>query len=194
MRGYPQYYPISGLEDVASGNLRAIFPESSRRSSQVMSDAIADDLRGWLKEPFFSQEQRSPLELDARQRELATTRTDTGYRRVKGPAGAGKSVVLAARASSLAAEGKHMLVVSFNITLLNYLRDLAVRHDASRAVIRRQIDFLNFHYWCKRVCLETGHGEEYKRLWASSSVGDELQPGVRPRRGSPVASAAALSR
>lgn len=176
MREYRHYYPISSLEDVESGNLNAIFPESSRQSSQVMSAATADDLRGWLKEPFFSQEQRSPLELDARQRELATTRTDTGYRRVKGPAGTGKSVVLAARASSLAAEGKHTLVVSFNITLLNYLRDLAVRHDASRAAIRRQIDFLNFHYWCKRVCLETGHGEEYKRLWASSAVGDELRP------------------
>jgi hypothetical protein len=43
-------------------------------------------------------------------------------------------------------------------------------------VIRRQIDFLNFHYWCKRVCLDTGHGKEYKELWSSSSVGGELQP------------------
>jgi hypothetical protein len=175
MRRYPQYYPLSGAADVTLGNLDAIFPENKRQSSQVMSSVIADDLRGWLKEPFFSQEQRTPLELDARQRELATTRTDTGYRRIKGPAGAGKSVVLAARASSLAAEGKHILVVSFNITLLNYLRDLAVRHDASRSVIRRQIDFLNFHNWCKRVCLHTGHGEEYKHLWDSSAEGDELQ-------------------
>jgi hypothetical protein len=176
MREYPQYYPISSSEDVTSGTLHAMFPESKRQSSKAMSSAIADDLRGWLKEPFSSQEQRTPLELDARQRELATTRTETGYRRIKGPAGAGKSVVLAARASSLAAERKNTLVVSFNITLLNYLRDLAVRHDASRSVIRRQIDFLNFHYWCKRVCLDTGHGEEYRSLWASSSDGDELQP------------------
>jgi hypothetical protein len=176
MRGYPQYYPISSMEDVTSGNLHAIFPESKRTSSKNMSIAIANDLRGWLREPFFNQEQRTPLELDARQRELATTRTGTGYRRIKGPAGSGKSVVLAARASTLAAEGKHTLVVSYNITLINYLRDLAVRHEASRRVIRRQIDFLNFHYWCKRVCLDTGHGKEYKELWSSSSVGGELQP------------------
>lgn len=178
MRAHPEYYPISGMEDVASGNLHAIFPESKRQSSEVMNSAIADDLRGWLKEPFFSQEQRIPLELDARQRELATTRTDTGYRRIKGPAGSGKSVVLAARAASLAAEGKHTLVVTFNITLLNYLRDLAARHDASRSVIRRKIDFLNFHYWCKRVCLTTGHREEYKRLWASPSRRYVLSEGL----------------
>ena len=170
---HARYYPISGAKEVSSGDIEAVFPDARRRTSSVMSDATADDLRGWLKEPFFSQEQRRPLELDARQHELATTRTATGYRRIKGPAGCGKSVLLAARASSLAAEGKHTLVVSFNITLLNYLRDLAVRHDAARLVIRRQIDFLNFHYWCKRVCFETGQAHEYKALWRSD--GDELQ-------------------
>ena len=176
MGEHPQYYPIAGAEEVSSGNVAALFPQSERTSSQQMNNDIAEDLRGWLKEPFFSQEQRSPLELDARQRDLSTTRTDTGYRRIKGPAGSGKSVVLAARASSLAAERKHTLVVSFNITLLNYLRDLAVRHDAARRVIRRQIDFLNFHCWCKRVCFATGHGGEYKRLWTSSLDTGKLQP------------------
>ena len=176
MEDHVRYYPIAGCEEVANNDLAGLFPEHGRPSSRWMSDAIAEDLRGWLKEPFFSQEQRRPLELDTRQRDLATTRTDTGYRRIKGPAGSGKSIVLAARAASLAAEGKHTLVVSYNITLLNYLRDLAVRHDAARRVIRRQIDFLNFHRWCKRVCLDTGHAEEYSRLWASSSDGDELQP------------------
>lgn len=185
MRKFPWYYPLSGAEDVTSADLPWIFPESRRQSSQVMNSDIAEDLRGWLKEPYFSQEQRSPLELDARQRELVATRTETGYRRIRGPAGSGKSVVLAARASVLAAEGKRVLVVAYNITLLNYLRDLAVRHDASRNVIRRQIDFLNFHYWCKRVCLETGHGDEYNCLWASSCDGDELGAGPVLNEGLP---------
>ena len=174
MLKYPKYYPISGAEDISSGDLGAIFPESRRRNSRYMNDDVSSDLRGWLKEPFFSQKQRRPLELDTRQRDLATTRTATGYRRIKGPAGSGKSVALAARAATLAAEGKHILVVTYNITLLNYLRDLAVRHEASRRVIRRQIDFLNFHYWCKRVCYDTGHAEEYKHLWATSSDGDSV--------------------
>ena len=174
---HPQYYPIAGAEDVRSGNISALFPECERLSSKFMSDDIANDLRGWLKEPYFSQKQRRPLELDPKQREFATTRTAvTGYRRIKGPAGSGKSVVLAARAATLAAEGKRTLVVSFNITLLNYLRDLAVRHEAPRSVIRRRIDFLNFHSWCKRVCRDSGHREEYSRLWASSSDGNELRP------------------
>lgn len=175
MRECPNYYPITGAEDIGSGKITALFPESQRRTSQYMNDDIANDLRGWLKEPFSSKQQQRPLELDPHQRKLATECTETGYRRIKGPAGSGKSVVLAARAATLAMKGKHTLVLSFNITLLNYLRDLAVRHNAPRHVIRRKIDFLNFHYWCKRVCLETGNAEEYKKLWASTSDGDKLQ-------------------
>lgn len=173
---YPQYYPMAATEDVARGALDVIFPEWKRTSSQFMTADVAEDLRAWLREPAFSREQRLPLEMDARQRDLATTRTESGYRRIKGPAGSGKSVVLAARAAELADQGKRVLVVTFNITLLNYLRDLAVRHATSRQVIRRQVDFLNFHMWCKRVCIGSGNRKAYSEVWARSSDGDELQP------------------
>jgi hypothetical protein len=175
MRVFPRYYPIAGREDVASANLDRIFPEWRRASSWYMNQDIADDLRGWLKEPYSSQEQRTPLELDARQRDLATSRTETGYRRIKGPAGSGKSVILAARAATLAAEGKRILVVSFNITLLNYLRDLSVRHVAARNVIRNQIDFLNFHLWCKRVCVDSGNKNSYDELWEGSQQATQAE-------------------
>lgn len=165
IRKYPDYYPIAGAEDMASKNLGRIFPEYQRTSSQYMTKETADDLRAWLKEPAFSQEQRRPLELDERQRELVSTRTETGYRRVKGPAGSGKSMVLVARAAELADTGKRVLVVCYNITLLNYLRDFAVRHVTERSVIKRKIDFLNFHHFCKRVCIDSDHEEEYRSLW-----------------------------
>lgn len=180
MQNNPAYYPITGRESVVSGDVSALFPEFDRKTSKYMTERTAADLRGWLKEPFFAQEQRNPLPLlDEQQHRLTTTRTTSGYRRIRGPAGCGKSIVLAARASELAAEGKSVLVVSYNISLLNYLRDLAVRHGAGRRVIRLQIDFLNFHRWCKRVCAHTGHGEEYDGLWresAESTGNGELQP------------------
>lgn len=175
---YPKYYPMAAAEDVAAGNLRAIFPEHQRTSSEWMTETTADDLRSWLREPFFSRKQRIPLRLDPEQRSLATTRTETGYRRIRGPAGSGKTVVLAARAATLAAERKHVLVVSFNITLLNYLRDLAVRHVASRQVVRRRLDFLNFHQWCRRICLNTGRDDEYRRLWSDARGHESKAAGI----------------
>ncbi len=171
---YPQYYPLSGSDDVQSGNIAHLFPEWWRTSSKSMCEDTANDLRGWLKEPAFSREQREPLEMNNQQRRLATTRTSSGYRRLKGPAGSGKSLVLAARSAELATEGKEVLVCSFNITLLNYLRDLAARHVGRQRVVRRRITFLNFHSWCKRVCLATGHEQAYKELWGDSSEDREL--------------------
>jgi len=168
MRKYPQYYPIGGADDLEEGAIKRIFPEYQRSASEFMDQEKASDIRGWLKEPAFSKEQRASLRLDKEQKELASTRTLTGYRRIKGPAGTGKSLVLAARAAELASEGKKVLVACYNITLLNYLRDFAVRHGTPKNAIRRSIDFLHFHGWCKRVCHnDEEYYEKYKNLWAS---------------------------
>lgn len=128
-----------------------------------MTPDLTADLRLWLVEPDAPKTQRTPLELDETQRELANSRTKSGYRRITGPAGSGKSVVLAARAAKLIEEGKDVLVIAFNITLLNYLADVAVRNHPPA---RKAATWLNFHYWCKRVCEDTDHGEEYRALWS----------------------------
>lgn len=169
----PRYYPLSGRRALAAGDLRSVFPEAYlRRDSYYMTPQLAADLRAWLVEPDASASQRMPLELDDDQRKLVKGRTEKGYRRIEGPAGSGKSVVLAARAAELVAEGKDVLVISYNITLLNYLADLAVRH---RPGARKGATWLNFHAWCKRVCLQADQEAEYRALWRP-----ELRDGVGP--------------
>ena len=160
---YPRYSPISGREAISGGWLEKVFPESSRQSSIYMTPDHADDLRGWLVEPDFSSDQRKPLEMDARQRSLSDTRTEGGYRRIKGPAGSGKSVVLAARAANLAAEGKSVLIATYNITLWHYLRDLVAR-ASNKPGWSNGITTLNFHEWCRRTCHEAGN--EWSKRYA----------------------------
>lgn len=170
---YAMYQPVSGIEDLSSGNLEAIFPESSRSSSKVMSEDRAKDLRGWLVEPDFASTQRVPLILDRHQRSLAESRTETGFRRIKGPAGSGKSLVLAARAARLANEGKSVLVATFNITLWHYLRDLIVRDlDAPSRI--QNIQFTHFHLWCKHACYDVGWKQRYDDLWKHGLQEDVL--------------------
>jgi hypothetical protein len=163
-----KYHPVVGRDALANGDLNAVFPSAKLRRSRYMTPAFADDLRSWLREPDHAAEQRTPLPLTPKQKEIATTRTQTGYRRVKGAAGAGKSLALAARAAHLAGEGKEVLVVTFNITLWHYLRDLAVRYDHPSPPVpnfMQNITWLHFHEWCRRVCQEAGLDRDYKRLF-----------------------------
>jgi hypothetical protein len=161
-----RYHPLTGSDTLTGDDLAQMFPWAAEdRASRWMNRDIAEDLRSWLVEPDHAAQQRNPLPMNRRQRELATTRTETGYRRVRGPAGSGKSLALAARAAQLSAQGKDVLVVSFNITLLHYLRDLAVRYPDPKLSIVDRITWLHFHGWCKRVCEEAGLEREYKDLW-----------------------------
>lgn len=167
-----RYDPISGAQTVNSGEIFKIYPEALKSSSEHMAPSFADDLKSWLVEPVYSSEQREPLETDPEQRRFISSRTDTGYRRIKGPAGSGKSVVIAARASELAAEGKDVLVVCFNITLLHYLRDFCARWHGFQVPLFGQggghpnkITWLHFHGLCKRQANEFGLRREYKAIW-----------------------------
>lgn len=165
MLEYKKYYPISGCNSLNSENLSKVFPEGKRKSSDYMNSDIVKDLKNWLVEPDFSSTQRTPLELDETQKRYVITRTKTGYRRIKGPAGSGKSLVIAARASQLASEGKNVLVVTYNITLLNYLKDLSTRWRRDNLNKKGDITWLYFHSWCKRICQENNYEEEYKAIW-----------------------------
>lgn len=159
------YNPVSGRESILSGDIRKIFPEGGRRSSKYINSNLAKDLRNWLIEPDFAATQRTPLEIDKNQIKYVTSRTPNGLRRLKGPAGSGKSIVLAARAAELIGQGKYVLVVTFNITLLHYLMDIAVRWPNSNRKTRENAVWINFHHLCKRVCQITGHVEEYNMIW-----------------------------
>lgn len=161
---FARYNPISGMEDIYGRDITAVFPESEREHSYLMSEAHAADLRGWLVEPDFSATQRTPLELDQVQKNLVTTWPASGYRRVKGPAGSGKSLVLAARAAHRAREQKSVLVVTFNITLWHYLKDLVVRANPGRGGMQN-IQFDHFHLFCRRVAEEAEMENDYKALF-----------------------------
>lgn len=172
--GKSEYFTLAGIEDIENGRIGRILPAARYSSSKLMRPELAADLRGWLVEPDFSREQREPLPMDAKQLRLAESRTKNGLRRIKGPAGSGKSLVLAARAAKLADEGKSVLVVTFNITLGRYLRDLTVRAIERRSSLSNVI-FDHFHSWCKDVCWEVGWSGQYEEVWSSNTTQNALE-------------------
>lgn len=174
MTRYPAYSPLSGLESIANADLGRIFPECRRRVSQVMNENLIKDIRNWLVEPDAAATQRLPIELDKSQLAFVTSRTQSGYRRIRGAAGSGKSLILAARAAELLQQQKSVLVVTFNITLLHYLMDVAVRYPGGSGRTRKDITWLNFHAWCRRICMENDAEAEYKAIWKDANPHDVL--------------------
>lgn len=168
------YLPLVGVDELQANRLGSVFHSAQWQTSRYMKPEIADTLRGWLIEPDFAQTQRQPLELNSKQRVLATTRTQSGYRQIRGSAGSGKSLVLAYRAAMLAAEGKNVLLVTYNITLWHYLRDLVVRYPDTKIKRNKNITYTHFHEWCKNVIVNGGLKHLHDDLFASSPQKDEL--------------------
>jgi hypothetical protein len=175
---HPRQNTLLTLNEIALGEKgvsRAI-PVAHLRENLRFSAIDADDLRHWLVEPEFSREQRIPLgqELDHKQQSLVTSRPETRFRKIRGAAGSGKSLVLAGRAALLASQGKRVLLITYNITLINYLRDYLVRFDRAKDV-RSNIEAWNFHIWCKRIADLSGHLDDYFQLWNDNSPTEVME-------------------
>ena len=172
---YPHLYPIIGSDLVGEQGDRALRTvlNSARRIDPRMSGRVAADLRHWLVEPSFTRDQRVPLVdlMTHKQRVLCLNKDRAHFRRIKGPAGSGKSLVLAGRAAELAKKGRRVLVLTFNITLVNYLLDLAVQY-AQSGTVRGQITALNFHHWCKRIAHMADKSDEYDSHWRDGAETD----------------------
>ena len=149
-------YPVLGQDVLNLEMVERVLPRASRNTSRVkMTTQVADLLRSWLLPVGMVDINDDPFDLDPGQ--LALVNQDpgaTGYRRVKGPAGSGKSVILAARAARLALAGRRVLMTCFNITMRNYLRKLLERflwantsnqEEVDRAY--RRVEIHHYHEW-----------------------------------------------
>ena len=75
-----------------------------------------------LKPPLHKKEHGENLKLTPQQK-ILITHTPNSWRRVKGVAGAGKTIVITQKAASIASNQKRVLVVCFNKTLKSYIKE-----------------------------------------------------------------------
>ncbi len=92
-----------------------------------------------------------PVQLSDNARRVVANPGGLHVRGVTGTAGSGKSFALTARAARLAAEGKSVLVLCFNLTLANHLRRLVVERCAEYGANPARVTCTSFHTFCSRV-------------------------------------------
>lgn len=159
-----KYYPAIGY-DFSKLGLSESIPFFAIQSSKYMKEEYAQSLRYWLDEPRAKREQRVPIVLSGPQEKLLNReKTKNGFRRIRGSAGSGKTLLLAKKAANLAIEGRRVLVVSYNITLGNYISDLIARAAPPQSGVRKLVEVVNYHAWAKRICVSFGYEAEYEGL------------------------------
>lgn len=121
------------------------------RAASGLSQAAFDRVLVRLGEPEVIADRRRPLDLSEGGRDVATNPNKAKVRRIRGPAGSGKSLGLAARAARLASERNKVLVLSFNITLAHYLQDLVRREARQLGADHRLVDCIHFHGLCASI-------------------------------------------
>ena len=163
---------IVGFDDLESNNLRNVVPGSGIRDGKLpryMKEEWADEILFWLKPPFHSLGQIEPLDLTPRQEEHAEPQP--GHFRLRGVTGGGKTQVIAYRAAKLASQDLDVLVVTYNITLWHFIKDMITRSPFEFEWSR--ITFNHFHAFCNDTLNNFG------RAWPEG-VGDDLYTKIVP--------------
>ncbi len=141
--------PVFVLEELAL-TIAALCDDDADRD-EVNHDKTLQALRHWLVEPEFSREQRevTPVAaLSPKQREIAENPQRVTRRRVKGGAGSGKTLALAARAAILSREpDARVLVICFNRALVTYLSDLIAAYVRQEGGDRKAIVVYHWDGW-----------------------------------------------
>lgn len=94
-----------------------------------------------LNEHEDVRERRGPLHLSKEASNIAGNPNNARVRRIRGAPGSGKSLGLASRAARLTLDGRSVLLLSYNITMANYLADLtswARRHETAGITDERE--------------------------------------------------------
>ena len=148
----PSYHVIIGYDDLYDSNLEVIVPYSHFQKSKFMQKEWADEIEWWLKPPFHSIEQTHDFELNSNQKRHAEPQP--GHFRLRGVAGSGKTLIIAYRAAKLASEGFKVLVVTYNITLWHYIKDMIARSPIGFEW--KNITFNHFHGFCNDILNKLG--------------------------------------
>lgn len=114
----------------------------------------------------YNYERKAPFKLVGEQLELAKLKQNS-IRRWGGVPGAGKSLVLAEKAARALKKDYRVLILTYNITLRHYLKDLCSQQfgAVNRSKLKENLSVLYFHEFLKIVaasyCIKLPYSELY---------------------------------
>lgn len=120
------HYDLLGNDSLTPAILRSLlhkrYLSTTRRQSLWFNDSLYSSFQRLLKPPCHSRDEGVAIEYTSDQKSLIES--TAREQRIKGVVGSGKTCVLAARAvSAHKRTGARVLILTYNITLKNYIHD-----------------------------------------------------------------------
>lgn len=178
-------YKYFGYDDLHPEKLKQILNKhylkhGSKFTGLMTEIGLADRLANALAYPRHGNTNLENFlqPLTSKQKELLSN--NSGTRRVKGAAGSGKTFLLVHKAVNAAREKKRVLLVCYNITMVNYLRDLVV--CLARHYDRKCLEYIEIGHFHRLFPLENNEldrrnvkekidvllideGQDFQRSW-----------------------------
>lgn len=169
--GYPNprsclIWTRQDLEQLCLNNQRdpSKFPEClfyprsnfAKDPSQTMQKLV-DNLDTVLRPSDYARERKEKISLYPEQLELIPIKPGRP-RRWSGVAGSGKTLILSTKAAEAIKAGHNVLILTFNITLRHYIRDLCSQQfgEGNRRLLKSHLTIAHFHGFLKILMTELG--------------------------------------
>ena len=148
----------------------------SRLKREVLG--IEDAVMGMAPPPDFK--------FDAQQLRILEYLSTPGLKRFRGPAGSGKTLIIARKVADAVQRGERVLVVVYNKTMCQMISTRAlfflnenvsdVEQRIKNTRLFNELTFITWQdRWWARVCSATGLAKERRRIYASSSSDDGMK-------------------
>lgn len=118
---------------------------------------LVQELNSYLRPSVYQIGRENVITLTGEQKALATLKPNS-IRRWSGVAGSGKTLILASKAAEALKAQQRVLIVTFNITLRHYIRDLCSQQfgKENRYLLKRNLTIVHFHDFLKTTGKELG--------------------------------------
>lgn len=178
---------MSGANLFGSAYPYALKVQHSNYAKNGMLQRLTEELSHVLQYADYNLERTEPVILDRKQNGLANLKCKktTLY---KGVAGSGKTLMLAEKAIQSAEMNQKVLILTYNITLRHYIRDLLSQQcpQQSRVEMKKNISILHFHDFLKNIFNEAAieypavnDGEDFTTEWIAKINKDIFAGGIK---------------
>jgi len=138
-------------------------PQLRYESHPLIEPEAKADLRNWVHQSEARRVQT--INYSQEQKRIVENEDGIKRRRIKGGPGSGKTEALLGRTHNLCAQNSEVLYLTYNLTLINDLRNrLAVLNSAQQL----RATLINFHEWCRRLSVQFGFEAEWAQQFRNA--------------------------